>query len=298
VDGSGTVIGLTLGSARIIAAAEGMADTALIEVVHAAQVLVGAGDISDCGTAKDEETAALLDQIEGTVFAAGDLAYEDGTTEDFTNCYEPTWGRHRDRTRPAIGNHEYHTDGGAPYFAYFGALAGDPAKGWYSYELGAWKIYVLNSNKTKVGVTEGSPQVEWLRGELASDTQQCTLAIWHHPRFSSGLYGNDDSFQPFWAALYEHGAELVLVGHDHHYERIAPMDDVGAADPAMGMRQFIVGTGGRPPRPTFVPLATSEVRNSSTNGVLKLTLRHDSYDWEFVPIAGQTFTDAGSNACH
>jgi len=298
VDSGGMVTGIAPGSAHIIAAAEGLADTAWIDVVHAAQVLVGAGDISDCETAKDEETATLLDQIEGTVFAAGDLVYEEATTEDFADCYDPTWGRHRDRTYPAIGNHEYKTDAGAPYFAYFGSRAGNPAEGWYSYELGAWKIYVLNSNKTKVDVTEASAQVQWLRAELAADTGRCTMAIWHHPRFSSGLYGNDASFQPFWSALHEYGAEVVLVGHEHHYERLAPMDAAGASDPGAGVRQFIVGTGGRPLRPTLIPLATSEVRNSIANGVIKFTLKHDSYDWEFVPIAGQTFTDSGSTPCH
>ncbi|NNK49096.1 MAG: alkaline phosphatase, partial [Gemmatimonadetes bacterium] len=201
-------------------------------------------------------------------------------------------------TYPAIGNHEYHADGGAPHFAYFGASAGEPDKGYYSYEAGAWKVVVLNSNAGKVPVSAGSAQEQWLRAELAASDHACTLAYWHHPRFSSGVYGDDDRFDALWQALYEFGADLVLVGHEHHYERLAPLNPAGELDSANGIRQIIAGTGGRYLRPTGVPRTGSEVRASDTFGVLKLTLRHDSYEWQFVPVAGHTFTDAGSDICH
>ena len=215
------------------------------------------------------------------------------------NCYGPSWGRHKDRTYPAIGNHEYHALNGAPHFEYFGAAAGDPDKGYYSYEAGAWKIIVLNSNAGRVPVDAGSPQEQWLRAELAASDHACTLAYWHHPRFSSGVYGDDDRFDAFWQALYEYGAELVVVGHEHHYERFAPLDPAGEIDPANGIRQIIAGNGR--PLPAADPYCRGqEARrcDSNTHGVLQLTLRHDSYDWEFVPIAGDTFTDTGSGVCH
>ncbi|MBT8479142.1 MAG: metallophosphoesterase, partial [Gemmatimonadetes bacterium] len=286
------------GAVSIEATVEGVTGVATLTVVPAAVTLVGAGDIADCETPWDEATALLLDGIPGTVFTLGDNVYEDGTPEEYANCYDPTWGRHKTRTYPAIGNHEYHADGGAPHFAYFGASAGEPDKGYYSYEAGAWKVVVLNSNAGKVPVSAGSAQEQWLRAELAASDHACTLAYWHHPRFSSGVYGDDDRFDALWQALYEFGADLVLVGHEHHYERLAPLNPAGELDSANGIRQIIAGTGGRYLRPTGVPRTGSEVRASDTFGVLKLTLRHDSYDWQFVPVAGHTFTDAGSDICH
>jgi hypothetical protein len=282
----------------IVATSEGVSDSALLSVVHAPVSLVGAGDIADCVTPWDEATALLLDTIPGTVFTLGDNAYEDGTAAEFANCYDPSWGRHRDRTYPAAGNHEYHTDGAAPYYAYFGARAGDPDEGYYSYEAGAWKVIVLNSNAGRVGVEAGSAQEQWLRSELAASDRACTLAYWHHPRFSDGSYGDDDRFDAFWQALYEYGADLVLVGHDHNYQRFGQLDPTGALDPAGGIRQIVVGTGGRFLYEVATPRAEVEAYDSETFGVLKLTLRHDSYEWEFVPVAGGTFTDSGSEACH
>ena len=173
------------------------------------------------------------------MFTAGDNVYEDGTAEEYADCYGPSWGRHKDRTYPAIGNHEYHTLNGAPHFEYFGAAAGDPDKGYYSYEAGAWKVIVLNSNAGRVPVEAGSEQELWLRAELAASDQACTLAYWHHPRFSSGVYGDDIRFDAFWQALYEYGAELVVVGHEHHYERFAPLDPAGEIDTTNGIRQII-----------------------------------------------------------
>lgn len=298
INSAGAATALTPGVTTIYATSESVSDSASLTVVDAPVTLVGAGDIADCATPWDEATALLLDGIAGTVFTLGDNVYEDGTPEEYANCYDPTWGRHRARTYPAIGNHEYHADGGAPHFAYFGAAAGDPDRGYYSYEVGAWKVIVLNSNAGRVPVGAGSAQEQWLRAELAASDHACTLAYWHHPRFSSGVYGDDDRFDPFWRALYEYDADLVLVGHEHHYERLAPLDPAGEPDPSKGIRQIIVGTGGRYLRPTGSPRPGSEVRSSDTFGVLELTLRHDSYDWRFVPVAGQTFTDAGSTACH
>jgi len=298
VSSDGLVEATGPGVAWIEAASEGFADTVVVTVVHAPVTLVGAGDIADCATPWDEKTALLLDAIPGTVFTLGDNAYEDGTADEFTNCYDPTWGRHKDRTYPAAGNHEYHSDAAAPYFAYFGTRAGDPEKGYYSYEAGAWKVIVLNSNANQVAVETGSPQETWLRAELAADDHACTLAYWHHPRFSDGSYGDDDRFDAFWQALYEYGADLVLVGHDHNYQRFGRLDPGGQPDPSNGIRQIVVGTGGRFLYSIATPRAELEAYDSDTYGVLKLTLRHDSYEWEFVPAAGQTFADSGKDVCH
>jgi hypothetical protein len=262
-------------------------------------VLVGAGDVASCSSAGDEATAALLDEIAGTVFVAGDLAYEAGTTAEFANCYFPSWGRHRARTRPAPGNHEYGTAGAAPYFAFFGAGAGPAGLGYYSYDLGAWHILALNSNCAEMGGCQaGSPQERWLRADLAAHPALCTLAYWHHPRFSSGLHGNSTFMQPVWQALYDAGADLVISGHDHDYERFAPQDPAGSADPARGLREFAVGTGGRSHYPVLARLANSEAANDDSFGVLKLTLHAAGYDWQFVPEPGRSFADAGSGACH
>ncbi|MCZ7570519.1 MAG: metallophosphoesterase [Ardenticatenaceae bacterium] len=262
-------------------------------------MLIGAGDIAGCSSTGDEATAALLDQIPGTVFTTGDNVYSSGTAKQFANCYDPSWGRHRARTRPAPGNHDYGTAGAAGYFDYFGPLAGEPDKGYYSYDLGAWHIVVLNSNCSAIGgCAAGSPQEQWLRADLAAHPAACTLAYWHHPLFSSGLHGNSPSMQAIWEALYAYAADVVLNGHDHDYERFAPQDPNGVADPAHGIREFVVGSGGKSHYPFLgLPIANSEVRNDNTFGVLKLTLHPASYTWEFVPEAGQTFTDAGSEPC-
>jgi hypothetical protein len=258
-------------------------------------VLVGAGDIAHCKNDGDEATALLLDSIPGTVFTTGDNAYPDGTPEDFSNCYQPSWGRHKDRTYPSPGNHDYHIPDGAGYFEYFGARAGEPGKGYYSYDLGAWHIIVLNSN---IPVKSGTPQEEWLRADLAAHPAVCTLAYWHYPRFSSGAqHGSNASMQPLWQALYDHGADVVLAGHEHIYERFALQDPRGVADPERGIRQFLVGSGGRSHYDIGNPIANSEVRNNDTDGVLQLTLHPTSYSWEFIPVAGKTFTDSGEAPC-
>ncbi|MEJ2175884.1 MAG: hypothetical protein P8Y76_13515 [bacterium] len=261
-------------------------------------VLVGAGDISECfGNA--DATANLLDAIAGTVFTAGDHAYDNGTTAEFNTCDAPTWGRHKARTRPAPGEVEYDVPGAADYFGYFGPAAGEPGKGYYSYDVGDWHIVALNSQCAQVGGCGAeSPQGRWLREDLLRHPKTCTMAYWASPRFSSSsTHGSDASFSDFWQLLYDAGAELVVSGHDHTYERFAPQRADGTADP-LGVRQFIAGTGGRTLYPITAPLPNSEIYNTSAHGVLKLTLNPASYDWEFVPIAGQTFTDSGSAACH
>ena len=262
-------------------------------------VLLAAGDIGNCGTTQDTDTGNLLDGLPGTLALLGDLAYTSGTPTEFTTCFDPVWGRHKARMKPTPGNHEYLTSGAAGYYGYFGALAGDPTQGYYSYDLGDWHIVALNSNCAAVGgCGAGSAQETWLRQDLAAHPRTCTLAYWHHPRFSSGSHGDDTTVQPLWKALDDAGADLILTGHDHDYERWKPQDAAGTAT-ANGIVQFVVGTGGTSLRAfTSTQPANSALRDASTWGVLKLTLHPSSYDWEFVPIAGQTFTDKGTGACH
>lgn len=262
-------------------------------------VLAGAGDIARCGVGAAQATAKLLDAISGMVFTAGDNAYEKGSHDEFRRCYEPTWGRHKARTRPAPGNHEYRTDAAAGYFGYFGTAAGTRGEGWYSYDVGTWHVVVLNSNCAAVGCGPASAQLTWLAADLAASSAKCTLAYWHHPRWGGGSRQPEPGVQAFWEVLYEKGADLVVNGHDHFYERIAPVDPKGMPDPERGIRQITVGTGGgslyKFERP---PLPITEVRDDKTFGVLKLSLRADGYDWQFVGIPGSFFTDSGSAACH
>lgn len=259
-------------------------------------VLVGAGDIAVCGPdlATAELTARLLDGIDGTVFTAGDNTQHLGTAQEFRDCYGPTWGRHRARTRPSPGNHDYGTPNAAPYFDYFGAAAGSPGEGYYSYELGGWHVVALNSN---LSMERGSAQASWLRRDLEANTSLCTAAYWHHPLRSSATNGGTGAVRHAWELLHEFGAEIVMNGHDHLFERFAPQDPGGRHDPHRGIRQFTVGTGGYPLYPIAKIQPNSEVRGHS-HGVLRLTLRPDGYDWTFVPVPGGQFSDSGSGACH
>ena len=262
-------------------------------------VLVGAGKIGACDSPGDEATAALLDSIPGTVFTAGDNAYPSGTAAAFRDCYGPTWGRHKARTMPSPGKHDYDTSDAAGYFGYFGAAAGDPAKGYYSYNLGEWHVIALNSMCEEVGGCGAtSPMVEWLKRDLAANPRTCTVAYFNHSLFSSGLHGNQAKVRPIWEALYAANADVVVNGRDHDYERFAPQSPSGAYDPQRGIRQFVVGTGGAHHAAWGTTKPNSQVRNNDTYGVLKLTLRPASYEWEFVPVAGKTFTDSGSTGCH
>jgi acid phosphatase type 7 len=257
-------------------------------------VLVGAGDVAMCGVPEVEMTAKLLESIPGTVMALGDLAYPAGSAHDFATCYEPTWGRVKERTRPAPGNHDYETQQGAPYYAYFGENAGPSGLGYYSYRAGAWLVLSLNSN---IPAAADSPQAAWVRATLASNPTSCTLAYWHHPLFSSGPNGDNAVMRDIWSILQQAGADVVISAHDHLYERFAPQDVSGRADPRQGLREFVVGTGGAHLYSPKAIRPNSEVI-SSTFGVLKLTLKPKSYEWQFVAIPGKPFTDFGTAECH
>jgi hypothetical protein len=260
-----------------------------------AQVLLGAGEIARCDSANDEATAALLDTIPGTVFTAGNNIIDNGSLNDFTKCYAPSWGRQLARTRPALGDKEYQTAGAAGYFGYFGAAAGDPTKGYYSYDLGAWHVVVLNS---VIDLSVGSAQEQWLRADLTATAQPCILSYWNHPRFSSVYTAVRAAVLAPWNDLYAVGAAVVVNAHMRHYERFAPQTPNRAADPQYGIREFIIGTGGIGVDSFWTAQPNSEVRNSGTYGVLKLTLAPGGYSWVFLPAAGGTFADAGSGSCH
>jgi hypothetical protein len=305
------------------AAGSSSASSAPTSVVTAADPVVGAaGDIacdpadpnfnSGAGTASACHMRAVSDLLLQShltaVLGLGDEQYECAGLSAFASSYDPTWGRLKSITYPAPGNHEYQTSGGtncdaagnaAGYYTYFGAAAGDPSKGYYSFDLGTWHLIALNASCAKVGgCGAGSPEEIWLKNDLATHTNRCTMAFWHNPRYSSGGVGNDSTFSPFWQDLYNANAELVLVGHDHEYERFAPQNASSGLDTARGIREFVVGTGGKTHTNFATIRANSEVRNNDTFGFLKLTLHPSSYDWQFVPEPGKTFTDSGSTACH
>src|SRR5256885_2260346 len=269
-------------------------------------VLVGAGDIAGCSSLVGAAaTAKLIEEIPGTVFAAGDLAYDRGTTEEFSKCYGTTWGKFKERTWPVPGNHEYNSPGGLPYFTYWGGRAGPQGKGYYSYDLGDWHIVALNTNCYVPGLGgcgTGSDQEKWLRGDLAGHPKSCIVAYGHHALFSSGLFKTHavhPELRDIWRDLYAAHADLMLAGHEHSYERFAPQDPDGHLDWKNGIREIVVGTGGRSHDPLGLPLANSEKRNADSFGVLKLTLFPDRYKWEFIPVNGEEgFHDSGEGACH
>ena len=257
-------------------------------------VLIGAGDIGVCGSPNTAATARLLDGLPGTVFTAGDLAYPDGTTEQFADCYHPTWGRHKERTRPAPGNHEYFTAGASPYFGYFGFLAGPPGLGYYRYRAGAWQVYSLNSN-----ISDGS-QLQWLRREIGSQPSACSVAYFHHPLVSPGPHGVMPPAAPvrdLWFELYEAGADIIVSAHEHFYERFAPQTPDRQLDAQFGIRQFIVGTGGALLTQPVRRMPNSEALISTSYGVLRLTLEPQSYRWEFIAVGGGV-ADSGTGLCH
>jgi hypothetical protein len=247
-------------------------------ITEAYPVLVGAGDIASCSS-------------------TGDNVYPDGASRQFADCYGPTWGRYWGRTRPATGNHDYHVAGAAGFFGYFGIRVGGGRRGFYAYNLGTWRIYVLNSNCDVVGCGARSAQVRWLRADLAAHPHRCVLAYWHHPLFSSGQHGNDPAVRPFWGALHRARAEVVVNGHDHDYERFRRQTPLGRSS-SLGIVQFVVGTGGAGLRPFGRIKPNSVVRASTTHGVLRLNLYARSFGWRFVPVDGATFTDRGLQSCH
>ncbi len=280
--------------------------------VNESLVVAAAGDIA-CRTTSSKWNGGLgnkkychelytsdevLDMQPDAVFVLGDNQYEDGSFEQYMASYDPSWGRVKELTFPSVGNHEYLTADAAGYFQYFGDVAGDPSKGYYSFDLGNWHFVVLNSNCSRAGgCSAGRPQEKWLREDLAAHPTACTLAYWHHPLYSSGKIGGRTWTQDIWQALQDYGADVVLNGHDHNYERFAPQDAYGNYDPT-GLREFVVGTGGKNYTTLGTPQPNSEVFESGTYGVLRLDLQPTSYSWEFVPEAGRTFTDSGSQACN
>jgi acid phosphatase type 7 len=256
-------------------------------------VLVGAGDIGYCGSAGVEATARLVDGIAGTVFTAGDNAYVNGTAEEFRRCYDPSWGRHRSRTRPVPGNHDYGSGGGA-YFDYFGANAGPAGAGYYGYSVGPWRVIALNS---EIPSGLGTSQMEWLRSELSTHRTFCSAAYWHRPLFSSGPHGDNLDMRDVWRTLYEFNVDVVINGHDHTYERFAPQDPLSLHDASRGIREFVVGTGGAPLYDFPIVRPNSEVRIAAW-GVAVFTLSAGGYQWEFVPADGMGARDSGAGTCH
>jgi 3',5'-cyclic AMP phosphodiesterase CpdA len=272
---------------------QAQADLRIVDPPVPDAVLVGAGDMAGCGMEAPIKTAKLVDRIPGIVFTVGDNVYPAGSPTIYPECYGPSWGRHMWRTRPLPGNHDWDSSGSAAaYFAYFGA-ASEPPLGYYSYSAGAWHVVALNSN---IAAHAGSAQYEWLKADLAASATSCLMVVWHHPLFSSGQNGNSSRMRDAWRLLQQWGAEFVVSGHDHTYERFAPQDADGRANPS-GLRQFVVGTGGYSLYDLGHRQANSEVFENRTWGVIKFTLKRQSYEWEFVPIDGQTFRDAGSAAC-
>jgi len=267
----------------------------------------GLGSSSSC---HQRATSDLLVSVNpAAVLTLGDTAYECGSATAFAQSFDPSWGRVKSAIRPVLGNHEYVSTGtgctstASGYFAYFGAVAGDPTKGYYSYDVGSWHLIALNSNCSRIGgCNPGQPEEQWLRADLAAHQNQCVLAYWHQPHFSSGSHGNDDGGHnltgAFWQALYDYRADVVLNGHDHDYERFGPQTPAGALDPQLGLRQFVIGTGGKSRSSLVAARPNSEIRDSSTYGVLRLTLHPGSYDWRFVLEAGKSFADSGSASCH
>jgi hypothetical protein len=256
--------------------------------------ILAAGDIGECGFGA-LQTGTMLDSMDGLILALGDLAYFQGTTANFRDCYDPAWGRHQNRTRPVPGNHEYDSPGASSYFDYFGDLAGSRGEGYYAFTAGAWRIIALNSGGGAGSVSAGSAQIQWLRTELDSNKSACTLAFWHHPLFSSGPNGNQPEVREFWRTLSDAGVDVVLNGHDHMYERFAPQDLEGRPSPN-GIREFIVGTGGAHLYTPGAAKPNSE-RRGSAYGFLVMTLSATSYQWDFRSV-GNTFGDTGTGTCH
>ncbi|RJG05232.1 alkaline phosphatase [Noviherbaspirillum cavernae] len=299
-------------AAIIIALAACTADKAPVTTVQKAVQLPGkgvnvyaAGDIADCGKVNAEQsgaakTAALIaerlaNDKDAAVLNLGDSTYPIGMPGEFTDCYEPTWGRFKARTYPVPGNHEYSVPYAMGYYGYFGSGAGPERRGYYSFTLGSWHVISLNSNlKPK----EHQTQLDWLKDELGRNKALCTLAYWHHPRYSSGGHGNNDKMADVWNALYAADADLVLASHDHDYERFAPQNGDGAQDDKRGMRQFVVGTGGARLSPFRFRKPNSEVSDNASHGVLKLVLKDSGYEWEFLPVEDGGFVDRGTTLCH
>ena len=304
VQGLSKTVFLTVSMAAAVLVACGAALLAAVPVVGQTSVatMVGAGDIAGCAEEKHSgATADLLGKIGGTVYTLGDNVQGQGDTNEFRNCYDPTWGKYKKRTKPSVGNHEYHTSGAKPYYDYFGARAGSPGRGYYSYDLKSWHVVVLNSNCGQVGGCESnSPQGRWLRNDLAKNSSRCTLAYFHHPLQATGVNTPSPQVRPFWNMLHDKRGDVILSGHAHRYERHAPMTPGGKRS-ANGIRQFVVGTGGADGGTEIRESQTPNLQkvDVGTPGVLRLSLKNGSYAWKFVPIPGKDgFTDSGTGRCH
>jgi hypothetical protein len=281
------------------------ATTANINRAAAAAVLVGAGNVATCGAPNDEKTAQLIDAIPGTVFTLGDNVFEHGTDSEYVSCYSPSWGRFLARTRPTLGNHDYANGGSdaSGSFDYFGdRFLSSRGLGYYSYDLGSWHIIVLNDKGDTDPSFKGADatQMQWLADDLNAHPNQCTLAMWHVGLFvSSNTQGwtVNPGHKPLWDLLYAKSVDVVLNGQQHNYERFKPMTPAGDVDEANGIREFNVGTGGES-IDNFTVIHPNSETHAAVFGVLKLTLRAGSYDWAFVPVAGEIYTDSGSGTCH
>ncbi len=258
--------------------------------------VLAAGDIGECGGAAGE-TAEILEAVPGPFLALGDIAYPKGAPQDYTDCYDPDYGQFRDRTSPVPGNHDYMTDDGRPYFDYFGDAAGTPEQSWYSQDIGGWHLVHLNSNCEFVGgCDEKSPQYRWLVDDLARAQPRCLAATWHHPRYSSSEYGDNEDVSPLYRAMVAAGGDFVLNGHAHFYERYPRMSDANTASES-GMREFIVGTGGANLYEFAEVNPSSEVRWNQGHGVLQLDLKPDGYDWRFIATDPAIVVDSGTDTC-
>lgn len=261
--------------------------------------LTGAGDISFCDLDMDDATASLLKNATGLIFTLGDTQYDGSTFDTYMNCFDKSWGKYKDRMIPVVGNHEYEDYNAAGFYDYFDNELDPDRRGYYSMDVGAWHVIVLNSQCDAVGGCGILfPQVQWLKNDLITDTHLCTLALWHHPRFSTGYHGPDKSMDTIWRMMVEYDVDLVLNGHEHNYERFAPMDENGNTNLSDGIRQIIVGTGGSPLRPQYTENLSSIVYNDSTYGVLQLMLDYGTYEWKFIPVTENGFSDEGTGYCH
>lgn len=259
---------------------------------------IGAGDISMCNRSDHYNTALLLEKYPGEIFTAGDNSNDEGYAEEYKNCFAPSWGRFFSRIHPVPGNHDYRVKEGKPYYDYFGNKAGKKGEGYYSYDVGPWHIIALNSNCDYVGCGPDSEQYKWLKRDLKNNPSRCTMAIWHHPRVSSAPEGKDKSVKPFWDLLYEYGADVIVNGHSHIYERYAPQNPDLKIDYESGLVQFIVGTGGAFFEDLKTIQANSQAKITQTHGILVFELYEDRYDWGFLPVDGVSFFDSGTMYCH
>ncbi|VVB99911.1 3',5'-cyclic adenosine monophosphate phosphodiesterase CpdA [uncultured archaeon] len=261
--------------------------------------VLAAGDFTYCGLSGNTILVSRIPgAVPGRILGLGDYPHGTGLPSEYLDCFAPYWDAFKQRFYPVPGNHDYMTPGAEGYFGYFGPAAGDRNKGYYSFDLGQWHFVALNTNCTDVNCDAGSAQEKWLRSDLSANSGKCTIAFMHHPAFSTGVHGDENSVSAIWHALYDEGVDVALTGHEHSYERFAPLDANGKADYAKGVRLFIVGTGGATLRKLNGSVYPVEVKNDSSHGMLALRLYSNSYEWEFLPAEGYTFTDRGAGTCH